>query len=195
MLLDANGYSRDQLFSNPEQIVHIEMFLHEYPKVEVCFASFCFLLRGFSIYRLACLFFSDVWDAVFSIHQKYLPHSPGQYACTYGALWLACPCTNNIGLGMLQGIKEIACLENCVNLEKLWIVENEIKVIQGLDNLRNLKELYLYSNRIGRIENLGQLTNLEVLTSVFFACLVLDIVIRRERTVPWAQVCTPSART
>ncbi len=61
-----------------------------------------------------------------------------------------------------QEIKEIAPLDQCVNLERLWIVENEVKVIKGLSKLTKLRELYLYSNRISKMEGLQHLTNLEV---------------------------------
>lgn len=62
----------------------------------------------------------------------------------------------------MQDIREIECLEVCVHLEKLYLVENSIRKIKGLDHLRSLKELYLYSNRITKIENLQTLTQLEV---------------------------------
>ena len=53
-------------------------------------------------------------------------------------------------------------MEQCVHLEKLWIVENELTEIKGLSGLHKLKELFLYSNHITRITNLETLTNLEV---------------------------------
>lgn len=61
-----------------------------------------------------------------------------------------------------QEIQDISGLEQCVSLEKLWVVENNLQDIQGLAALTKLRELYLYSNHISRIENLGHLTNLEV---------------------------------
>ena len=57
---------------------------------------------------------------------------------------------------------EISCLQSCVLLEKLWIVENEVTSCRGLQKLAKLKELHLYSNNIGKIEGLEVLTNLEV---------------------------------
>ncbi len=47
-----------------------------------------------------------------------------------------------------QDLKEICNLEECVNLERLWVVENDITHIRGLGTLRNLRELFLYSNKI-----------------------------------------------
>jgi Leucine-rich repeat (LRR) protein len=62
----------------------------------------------------------------------------------------------------VQGIREIQNLSGCPLLEKLWIVENDLRCIQGLDNLNRLRELYLYSNHIAVMDNVSHLTNLEV---------------------------------
>ena len=64
-----------------------------------------------------------------------------------------------------QDVSEIACLEDCVRLERVFIVEGCLTRIQGLQTLRNLRELFLYSNRITHMEGLEQLTNLEVRVS------------------------------
>lgn len=63
-----------------------------------------------------------------------------------------------------QDIKVIESLDECVYLEKLYLVENSITKIRGLENLTNLKELFLFSNRISKIENLERLTNIEILS-------------------------------
>jgi protein phosphatase 1 regulatory subunit 7 len=61
-----------------------------------------------------------------------------------------------------QELREIECLEPCVLLERLMLLENNISKIQGLGTLTNLRELQLYSNKIRKIENLENLVNLEV---------------------------------
>lgn len=66
-------------------------------------------------------------------------------------------------LSSQQDIAELEGLDECVNLEKLSVVENRIRQIKGLDKLKNLKELYLYSNMITKIEGLQALSNLEVM--------------------------------
>ncbi|MEW5304785.1 MAG: hypothetical protein WDW36_007372 [Sanguina aurantia] len=62
-----------------------------------------------------------------------------------------------------QDICELEGLEECLQLEKLWLSENQLAEIKGLTRLVNLRELYLHSNRIRRIQGLDTLSQLEVL--------------------------------
>jgi Leucine-rich repeat (LRR) protein len=54
-------------------------------------------------------------------------------------------------------------IELDTNLQKLYLLYNEIKDIRALSSLTNLKELYLGSNRIKDIGELSSLTNLHLL--------------------------------
>lgn len=60
-------------------------------------------------------------------------------------------------------ISEIKGLENLHNLQKLDIANNQITEIKGLDNLSNLSSLFLGNNQISRIVGLDQLSNLKSL--------------------------------
>lgn len=57
-------------------------------------------------------------------------------------------------------LKEIAGVENLINLTKLDLSYNNIRKIEKLDNLVNLEYLYLCSNKIKNIENLSTLKKL-----------------------------------
>lgn len=61
-----------------------------------------------------------------------------------------------------QDISELEGLEECLQLEKLWLSENQLVEIKGLSQLVNLRELYLHSNRIRKIQGLDTLKRLEV---------------------------------
>jgi len=62
-----------------------------------------------------------------------------------------------------QRVARISNLDNCVNLQALWLHENHIKRISGLSNCRQLKQLFLWQNHIEKIEGLERLEKLEVL--------------------------------
>lgn len=187
-ILTANGLVRDQLYTSLEQITHVEMFLHFYPKVDAmrgpwqglegrsaCKRSQTLRMPCPSHDLLALLLcrYADVGAPVLPIPQDAVPHTPGTASMQQEAggreqepaRWCS-RCASSVlphsadvgasGLGSRadtagthtpvtsQEIKEIANLDECVNLEKLWIIENDVKQIKGLDKLRNLRELYLY---------------------------------------------------
>ena len=60
-------------------------------------------------------------------------------------------------------IGDISPLSRLTNLETLSLSNNQISDISSLSGLTNLKSLYLDNNQISNIEALSQLTNLEVL--------------------------------
>lgn len=60
-----------------------------------------------------------------------------------------------------QNLQHIEGLDQCPNLQYLWLNENKLTQIEGLDGLTKLKELYIYSNQIKKLDNLP-LPRLEV---------------------------------
>eukprot|EP00347_Sterkiella_histriomuscorum_P010771 403374981 len=68
----------------------------------------------------------------------------------------------HLNLGENQ-ITNIQNLQNCIQLEKIFLYTNQIKKIQGLDNNLTLKELHLQGNLIKKVENISRLVSLEIL--------------------------------
>ena len=62
-----------------------------------------------------------------------------------------------------HGIKNLLGLENAVNLEKLYLNENEISDLSPIAKLNKLTKLSLIRNRISDLHPLSELTNLEYL--------------------------------
>lgn len=62
-----------------------------------------------------------------------------------------------------RAVEEIVGLEECFQLESLWISECNLWRISGLDGCRKLRKLYLHCNQLTRIEGLSRLRELEVL--------------------------------
>lgn len=62
-----------------------------------------------------------------------------------------------------RAVDEIVGLEECFQLESLWISECNLWRISGLDGCRKLRKLYLHCNQLTRIEGLSHLRDLEVL--------------------------------
>lgn len=57
-----------------------------------------------------------------------------------------------------------SALDECVNLEVLYLYDNELKLIENLGPLSKLTHLYLQDNQISAISNIGHLTKLEKLS-------------------------------
>ena len=68
---------------------------------------------------------------------------------------------------MIFSIGKIANIEKCVNLRRLGLRKNRIRVIENLTNNVNLEELELYDNLISKIENIGHLKKLQILDLSF----------------------------
>lgn len=54
-------------------------------------------------------------------------------------------------------------LEDCVNLEELWLGKNKITEIRGISHLTKLRKLDIQSNRLEKIQGLETLVDLEEL--------------------------------
>ena len=61
------------------------------------------------------------------------------------------------------GITKIVNLDALVNLDSLYLNDNQLTKIENLDSLVNLTDLYLGSNQLATIENLDSLVNLNYL--------------------------------
>ena len=59
-----------------------------------------------------------------------------------------------LNLGENQ-ISQIENLQNCLNLQKLFLYNNKIRKIENLQDNVNLEELHLQGNKIKKIENIG----------------------------------------
>ncbi len=62
-----------------------------------------------------------------------------------------------------KGIVNLSGIENCINLEGLWVYQNNISDISVLSSLTKLRGVYLCYNQISNISALADLTRLEVL--------------------------------
>lgn len=65
------------------------------------------------------------------------------------------------------GITNLAGVENCKYLKKLFLSNNDITDISELMNLEYIEELYLSKNQIGFIDSLESLENLRILDLSF----------------------------
>ena len=65
------------------------------------------------------------------------------------------------------GITDLAGVEDCKYIKKLYLNNNEISNISELQNLENIEELYLSKNKIGFIDSLESLENLCILDISF----------------------------
>ncbi|GAX73782.1 hypothetical protein CEUSTIGMA_g1233.t1 [Chlamydomonas eustigma] len=155
-LLEANGLEMEQLQNAPDTISHIEMFLHQYPR----------MLGIQAFQHLKSL----------SLINQEIKEIEGLGACTsLEKLYLI---ENHIkkikGLDMLINLKElylysnhIAKIENISTLSKLeilWLSDNNITVIEGLTDLPVLRDLNLARNEIVVIgDSLAHNTALQVL--------------------------------
>ena len=63
-----------------------------------------------------------------------------------------------------RGISDITGLEYCLNLEELWLQDNNISDISALAGLSNLELLFLAGNNISDISTLADLTSLKILS-------------------------------
>uniref|UniRef100_A0A3B4DQA9 Leucine rich repeat containing 9 n=1 Tax=Pygocentrus nattereri TaxID=42514 RepID=A0A3B4DQA9_PYGNA len=63
---------------------------------------------------------------------------------------------------MGQSITKIQSLDSCPSLTELWVAECQLK-ISGLENCLQLQKLFLYDNKISKISSLELLINLQVL--------------------------------
>jgi Leucine-rich repeat (LRR) protein len=62
-----------------------------------------------------------------------------------------------------MNIQNLSGLEYAINLQTLWLFDNQISNISPLANLTNLQELWLGENQISNISPLANLTNLQEL--------------------------------
>ena len=62
----------------------------------------------------------------------------------------------------LQNLVRIEGLQQCPQLQHLWLFENKISSMWGLQGCSQLERLFLYSNSISQIEGLETLTKLQV---------------------------------
>jgi len=61
-------------------------------------------------------------------------------------------------------ISKISSLDDCVNLEVLYLYDNEITQIENISTLNKLSHLYLQDNYIAKISNLDSLSTLQKLS-------------------------------
>lgn len=59
-----------------------------------------------------------------------------------------------------SGIQSLKPIANLVNLEGLFVLDNQLKTITGVEKMLNLKQFYFQNNQVISIEPLKKLTNL-----------------------------------
>ncbi|KAJ9527642.1 hypothetical protein QJQ45_025918 [Haematococcus lacustris] len=128
-LLDANGLTEEQLEST-EQITHLEMFLHEYPKM-MCIHLFPYL-------KSLCL-----------IHQGIREICNLECCVHLEKLWV-----------VENEVTAIQGLERCSQLRELYLYSNRIRLIQGIQHLTALEVLWLGDNCISEIQGISSLCRL-----------------------------------
>ena len=68
------------------------------------------------------------------------------------------------GLGASGSINKIEGLDTLLNLEALYLHDNEIQTIENINHLTSLKRLTLHHNKIRKLENMNALSGLTRLT-------------------------------